>query len=413
MTTNRERVDNTIIKQPPLLLERGLLPGFQGKHVVDEGWVAVVTEGGAYRETLGPGHHSLGRFRYRRDLKVTNVNTKIQTLSVITSDEFKIQQGVANQMPMVIDVDLNLSVEYRVSDARRVAMEIERPVTALFDRVIQAARDAVSYLTINEVRTGGGAIARTIQQNLQGMQLVKTIGMEVFSTFVTSIQATDSGQDALAQTAYANFQELNDWQLQSHMTQNSQVSWEWLVINRPELAQQYIAQYGDLAKTMLEKGMLGAAGFLNAPAGSSAGNPIAGGLSNLLGNMPGMPTTPGALGQLTSGSGSAPGKDLLSRMREEREHLAKLPGAQVQLRALEDDRGEPDGSYSIGLVLPRTSGGQIEMRFVCSPRYPAERPGVDVLVNDQPTPIQSPTWQGWREGMYLIEVARDIQRYVG
>lgn len=417
MTTNRAKVDNTVIKQPPLILERGLLPGFQGKYAVEEGWVAVVTEGGAFRETLKPGHYGLGRFRYGRDLKVTNVSTKIQTLAVLTSDEFKVQQGVAGQMPLIFDVDLNLSIEYRVTDPRRVAMEIERPVTALFDRIIQASRDAVSFLSINEVRTGGGSIARTIQQNLEGMQLPKTIGMEVFSVFVTSIQATDAGQDALAQTAWQNFQELNDWELSSHMTQNSQVTWEWLVINRPELAQQYIAQYGDLAKTMLEKGMLGASGFLNSAPGSSAGNSVPSGIQNLLTGMPGMPgnsITSNASSQLLPGSspGQA-GTEIHSRMREEREYLLGMTGAEIELRAGMGSDNTPDGSYVVQVMLPRSSGGLIEILFVCPAGYPKNRPTVEVKVNDQPTTFQSPAWQAWRGGEYLVEVARDIHRYVG
>ena len=270
MNTNRDRIDNTIIKQPAVALERGLLPGFQGMYVVDQGWIAVVTEGGSYKETLQPGHHSLGHYKYNRDIKMTNVNTKLQTLAVVTNGEFKIQQSVAGQLPLALDIDLGLSVEYQVSDPLRVAMEIERPVTALFDRVIQATRDAVAFLSINEVRTGGASIARTIQQNLQGMLLPKTIGIEVFGVFITD----------------------------AYMTQNSQVTWEWLLINRPEVAQMYIAQYGELAKSMIDKGMLNTAEFLTGPPGSSP----------------------------TAADGNPPPPTLLDRMKEERGYLEKLPG---------------------------------------------------------------------------------------
>lgn len=409
MTTNRDRVDNTIIKKPAVTLERGLLPGFQGKYVVDEGWVAVVTEGGAYRETLQPGHHSLGRYKYRRDIRMTNVNTKIQTVSVITSDEFKIQQSVAGQMPLIFDVDLSLSIEYQVSDPLRVAMEIERPVTALFDRVIQAARDGVSYVGINEVRAGGGIIARTIQQNLQGMNLPKTIGMEVLGVFVTSIQATDSGEDALARTAWENFSAINEWQRDAYMTQNSQVTWEWLLINQPQIAQQYIAQYGDLAKTMIEKGMLNTAGFLNAPPGSipSVSTP---GMGNIFSGFPGLPGPPTAQGQLSAGAGVAPA-DPHARMRQEKEYLEKIDGAKVDMKAGMDSHQTPDGSYMVRLMMPRTSGGLIQVFFDCSPRYPLEAPDVTVLVDDQPTQFQSAALRGWRGGEYLVEVARDVRNY--
>ena len=342
MTTNRERVDNTIIKQPAVALKRGLIPGFQGRYVVDQGWIAVVTEGGSYKETLQPGDHSLDRYKYNRDIKMTNVNTKIQTLAVVTNGEFKVQQSVAGQMPLIIDVDLSLSVEYQVSDPLRVAMEFERPVTALFDRVIQATRDAVSFLSINEVRMGGASIARTIQQNLQGMLLPKTIGIEVFGVFITEIQPLNPGQDALAQVAWNNYTAINDWQRDAYMTQNSQVTWEWLLINRPEVAQMYIAQYGELAKSMIDKGMLNTAEFLTGPPGSSP----------------------------TAADGNPPPPTLLDRMKEERGYLEKLPGARVELRGGVDRSNTPDGSYVMRLEVPRTSGGQLEIIFDCPPGYP-------------------------------------------
>ena len=409
MSTNRERIDNTIIKQPAVALERGLLPGFQGKYVVDQGWIAVVTEGGSYKETLQPGHHSLGRYKYNRDIKMTNVNTKLQTLAVVTNGEFKVQQSVAGQMPLVIDVDLSLSVEYQVSDPLRVAMEIERPVTALFDRVIQATRDAVAFLSINEVRTGGASIARTIQQNLQGMLLPKTIGIEVSGVFITEIQARDSGQDALAQTAYQNFQRLNEWQVESYMTQNSQVTWQWLLINRPEVAQMYIAQYGELAKSMIDKGMLNTAGFLTGPPGSSPTAAGSGAMPGLLGGMPGMPGAPGAAPQLPAPAAPT----LLDRMKEERGMLGQMPGAKVELRGGVDRSNTPDGSYVMRLEVPRTSGGQLEIIFFCPPSYPKEKPSVDVLVNGQPTPFQSSALNGWRGVEYLVEVANDIRQRLG
>ena len=383
MNTNRDRIDNTIIKQPAVALERGLLPGFQGMYVVDQGWIAVVTEGGSYKETLQPGHHSLGHYKYNRDIKMTNVNTKLQTLAVVTNGEFKIQQSVAGQLPLALDIDLGLSVEYQVSDPLRVAMEIERPVTALFDRVIQATRDAVAFLSINEVRTGGASIARTIQQNLQGMLLPKTIGIEVFGVFITD----------------------------AYMTQNSQVTWEWLLINRPEVAQMYIAQYGELAKSMIDKGMLNTAEFLTGPPGSSPTAAGSGAMSNLLGGMPGMPGAPGSAPQLPAGGPAAP--TLLDRMKEERGYLEKLPGARVELRGGVDRSNTPDGSYVMRLEVPRTSGGQLEIIFFCPPGYPKEKPSVDVLVNGQPTPFQSAALNGWRGVEYLTEVARDIRQRLG
>ena len=168
----------------------------------------------------------------------------------------------------------------------------------------------------------------------------------------------------------------------AYMTQNSQVTWEWLLINRPEVAQMYIAQYGELAKSMIDKGMLNTAEFLTGPPGSSP----------------------------TAADGNPPPPTLLDRMKEEREYLEKLPGARVELRGGVDRSNTPDGSYVMRLEVPRTSGGQLEIIFDCPPGYPKEKPIVDVLVNGQPTPFQSTALNGWRGVEYLTEVARDIRQ---
>ena len=173
-----------------------------------------------------------------------------------------------------------------------------------------------------------------------------------------------------------------------------------------------IAQYGELAKTMIEKGMLNTAGFLNAPPGSSPTSSGSGAIPNLVAGMPGMPGAPGGAPQLPAGGGPA-APSLLDRMREERSFLEKLPGAKVELRSGVDRSNTPDGSYVMRLEVPRTSGGQLEIIFDCPPGYPKEKPSVDVLVNGQPTPFQSAALNGWRGVEYLTEVARDIRQRLG
>ena len=150
MANNRHLISDFDIMRPAQLLDKGLpLPGLSGRYVVDEGWVAVVTEGGGFKEILKPGTHFLNKYRFWRDVKATAIDTRIQTLSISTTREFTIAQ------PVPVEINLDLSVEYRVADPRRVTLEVKTPLTSLYDRVVQAVRGAVAYATIEEIRTQG------------------------------------------------------------------------------------------------------------------------------------------------------------------------------------------------------------------------------------------------------------------
>jgi regulator of protease activity HflC (stomatin/prohibitin superfamily) len=161
MGTNRNTIDHSAIIYPTQLLDKGIpLPFLEGKFVVDQGWCAVITEGGAFKEILEPGTHFLGKYKVFRDVKATKVDMRVKTLEVMTWGEFNISQ------PIPVEVDLSLSVEYRVADPRRVVTEVTTPLWSLFDRVIKAVRGSIIYATIDEIRTQGEGIARTTMENL-------------------------------------------------------------------------------------------------------------------------------------------------------------------------------------------------------------------------------------------------------
>ena len=171
--------------------------------------------------------HIFGTFKWGREVKATVVNVRLNTLTVSTTREFTISQ------PVPVEINLALSIEYQVVDARRVATEITSPLTCLFDRVIQSVRTAVVYATIDEIRTQGEGIARATLQRLQAMQLPKTLGVEIFNVLVTTIKDTDAGSSALASQQMKEFTTVRDWQLDSMITQQSRVTPEWLMIHRP------------------------------------------------------------------------------------------------------------------------------------------------------------------------------------
>ncbi|MDP9310398.1 MAG: SPFH domain-containing protein [Chloroflexota bacterium] len=404
MTTNRHLINDFDIVRPTQFLDKGLpIPGLGGRFTVDEGWCAVVTEGGAFKELLSPGYHYLNTFKLFREVKATLVDTRLQTLSVRTNREFSIAQ------PVPVEIDLDIAIEYRVSDPRRVALEIKTPLTSFYDRIIQAVRGVVVHATIDEIRTQGEGIASATLQRLQGMQLQKLIGIEVLSVLVSRIKATDAGSDALAAQQFKEFTTVREWQLDSMITQQSRVSWEWLLMHRPEIAQQMLATHGELAREMIDKGLLDPAGFLN----QAAGAPAQLNHGNLLGSFGfpgGMLGSSGGIGQpqlvQQAGPGTSTGNDVHTRMREEISFLEKQPGAKV------DAKLGADGSYSVLMTMPRNSGGLITLYLSCPPGYPQVPPSTTVEVDEQEMPFQSAILRRWT-GQYLVEIAREVKQYVG
>jgi len=407
MATNRHLINDFDVIRPQQLLDKGLpLPFLSGRYVVDEGWCAVITEGGAFKEILGPGTHFLEKYHFFRDVKATAINVKLNTMMVSTTREFTIQK------PVPVEINLDVAVEYQVKDARRIATEITTPLTSLFDRVIQAVRSAVVYVTVDEIRTQGEGIAQATLQRLNAMQLQKVLGIEVFNVLVTSIKATDTGTDALASQQMNEFTRIRDWQLDSAIVQGTRVTPEWLMINRPDLYAQLAAGNMMVMKELIDKGLLDPAGFLNQPSGTSAFDP-----SRLLSGFT-SPMTPSNLGGITNPNtplivdqNSGP-KDINARIREEIGYLKGLPGAKVENKPGQDDDGVPDGSFDIRVTMPRASGGQITIYISCSKSFPGTPPTIDVEVDDEEVAFQSAVLRRWT-GQYLVEIAREAKQYFG
>lgn len=412
MTTNRHLLNNLEIVKPTQLLDKGLpIPFLEGKYQVDQGWCAVITEGGAFKEILQAGTHFLGRYRMFRDVKATAIDLRIKSLTVSTTREFTIAQ------PVPVEINLDLSVEYRVSDPRRVATEITTPLTSLFDRIIQAVRGSVVYANVDEIRTQGEGISRATLQRLQAMQLPTILGLEVLNVLTLSIKATDAGNDALAQLQMGEFAKVQDWRVENAILQQTQVTPQWLMINRPELYAQLMAGNQEIIKEMIDKGLLDPAGFLNQSANAPANN------ANQLLSGYGLPGVPGMPGlpppqsfqnpnTLTPPQPDSVAKDIHSRMREELNYLEKLPGAKIESKPGTDHRGIPDGSYDLRIRIPRSSGGEIVIYLVCQAGYPQSAPAMDVEINGESTPFQSATLRRWA-GQYLVEIVREVKQYFG
>jgi hypothetical protein len=411
MTSNRHLISDLDVVRPAQLLAKGIpLPFLSGRYVVDEGWVAVITEGGTYKETLEPGTYFLNRYRFFRDVKAIAVDNRVQTLTITTMREFTIAQ------PVPVEINLDLAVEYRICDARRVALEVRTPLTSLYDRVLQAVRSIVTHVSIDEIRTQGEGIARLTLQRLQGEQLPKTLGIEVFNVLTTSIKATDAGNDALAARSMDEYTSTRDWQMEQAMLQGSQIDWNWLVVNRPELANQILANQGMVTQQMIDKGLLDPAGVLQSPAGGGMNqggfdlNSMVNPFQNGSGSLSGGASQPQLVQGGEQGKSNVGSADIHDRIREEIKMLKKLPGSTVEARPGMGKDGVPDGSYNMRVAFPRTSGGEIVLYVACQSDYPNTPPIVNVDVDGQEKSFQSAILRRWR-GQYLIELAREVKQW--
>lgn len=415
MTTNRNLLNNSEIIKIVGILSKGLpLPFLEGKYVVNQGWCAVITEGGAFKEILQPGTYFLGHYHMFRDVKATEIDMRMKTLTVSTLREFSIAQ------PLPIEINLDLAVEFRVADPQRVATEITTPLTSLFDRVIQAVRGSVVNAHVDEIRTQGEGIARSTLQRLHAMQLPSTIGLEVLNVLTTSIKATDAGSDALAQLQMSEFTKVQDWRVDNAILSQSKITPEWLMVNRPELYAQIMSGNKDIILGMVDKGMLDPAGFLNQPTTAAAYNPfdlLSGfgvmGIPGMPGLNPGQPSQSSASTNGQNNPLLSSGKqDIHSRIREELTYLEKMAGIKIDSKPGMDGRGIPDGSYNLCVSIPRNSGGDIILYFACQADYPTVVPFMEVEVNGEATPFQSATLRRWN-GQYLVEIVREVKQYFG
>ena len=417
MSNNRSLINDSEIIRGGHLLEKGLpIPGLRGTYTVEDGWCAVITVDGMFREILPAGRHIVNQYGIFRDVKATAIDVRVQTLKVSTTGEFTIAQ------PVPVQINLDVSIEYKVSDPRRVATEVKTPLTMLYDRVLQAVRSIVAYATIDEIRTQGEGLAINTLQRLHSMQLQTTIGIEVYGVLVTSIKATDTAGDALASQTMSEFTKMRDWQLDTEMTSNSRVTWEWMLIHRPEVAQQLIVTYGSLAKEMIEQGALNLSSFLNTPANGGMVNGPASILSGLglpgtgqsfPGNPPGFrPGVPSASPAWSASPEPPPAlqlsaaSSLAARMREELDYLRQQSELSI------DHRSAADGSQLLRIIMRRTSGSPAEIYCTCPANYPQAAPVIEAEIDGQSFPIQSLALRTWR-GQFLIEIMREIRQQIG
>lgn len=407
MPNNRATIDSRVLFQGPMPVERGIdLFGFGQTLEVREGFQALLLGDGTVRDVLIPGRYYLGRYPGWQNLQVIFVDTRLRTMEITTTGDFAIRT------PVALTVDLDLSVEYRVHDARRVALEIENPLRSLYDRILEITRDAIGFVSIDDVRQQGTLLSQHINRMLETHQLHLTFGIEVLRVMVTKIKGGHTTADALADQDLAIYTERIRWKEEQDRLRGTQVTWEWLLMYRPEIAQQLIDQHGKLAELMFVRtgnpawmmhNPLGTPllpGRLPFEPGMSPVGP--GSLSYVPGSVPGNNPPPAS----PSVQPALPSTSLDNRMQEERRMIeqAGISGINMKMRK------SPDG-YDVLVTFPSPSGRMVEIEFVCSSTYPETSPEMQVFVDKQHYPFMSGVIARWYRH-YLLEVIHEVRRHV-
>jgi hypothetical protein len=408
MTDNRYSINDLDLVRPEQLLDQGIpLPLLSGKYEVKEGFCAVITEGGVYKETLAPGFYYLYKYKMFRNIRAVVVDMRIKQLTISTNRKYQIK------FPVPIQLDLDLVVEYKVRDARMVALEIDQPLHALFDRVNMVINPIVSVATYDEVNLRREDFAARVLQGLKGMQLQKTIGIEVLNVIITNLKALDSGEDALSQQSMDEFQTFRNWQLDSAILQNSQMD------IRTMLLQASPDERIKIIRDLIDKGYMDpAGGFLVQPSSKSNANPSQIFNNLLAGNNFSSPqqarleSTYGFQNNNNLSTQNNQGQYTQSRMNEEINLLKTLPGAHVDVKSGTDSNGLFNGSYIVRVDMPKSSGGTIVCVFSCGPNFPDTPPRYAVEVDGEDTPFESSNVRGWRK-QYLFEIVREVIASVG
>ena len=403
VSDNRHTISELDLVRPEQLLDKGIpLPLLSGKYQVKEGFCAVITEGGVYKEILGPGFYYLHKYKLFRDVKATVVDMRVKKLDVETDRVF------AMRYPVPIQLDLDLTVEYRVVDPRMVALEIEEPLHALFDRINQSIGPLISNSNYNEVLQNRDAFSDRLLQKVIGQQFGKVIGIEVLNIIIIKLRALDTGDDAMSQQIMDEYTTVRNWQIDSTILANSPMDMMMM------LKQASPDKRIELLQDMVDKGYLDRAGNL---LNQSTGNPqseypnqmmdqLLSGFGSGMSQAPGT-NFMGGQNQLLTGNNANTGQDRNTRMREEINLLKQIPGIEVETKSGIDVDGLPNNFTNFKVDAPKQSGGKIVCYIACGPEYPGEPPLLMVEVDGEDYPYESSNMRNWR-GQYIVEIVREV-----
>jgi regulator of protease activity HflC (stomatin/prohibitin superfamily) len=416
MTNNKSKIVEDLVMGPEVVTG---IKAFQKKRV-DEGEAAVVTLDGKYRETLPPGPIYLAKFPVLTQCKMYFVKTRDRQLTVSTTGELTIQQ------PAPVLVDLSTVVSYRVVDPRIVALEVDKPLSTLFDFTLDAMRHAVQRMQFDEFLVGGQA-ANWILQALRARGLREYLGLEIINVSTSHIGANERvrqlmtdeslrqrevdvelGEQAARHQA-ALQQQLDEAYNQRDVSKLIDLTPEYLALYNPEL---FATVFGNRQATdelklqaLVEMAKMG---VISPSALSGGGQDLTQVLLGMLGGQSGQ--------SVAIGPGQAPGDNsmlgLSSGARESaaqrlKDEYAALESAGYNVVFNQLGSGE----YAIAVVLQDEEGHTLTIYLVCTNQYPVQPPQVFVELDGQEEQYQSALVRNWSLEHTTVDVVGEVMRY--
>ncbi|HRH76722.1 MAG TPA: FtsH protease activity modulator HflK, partial [Cellvibrionaceae bacterium] len=156
-----------------------------GFRVVNEQERAVVLRLGSYLETVGPG------FRWNPPLIDRVLTENVTRVRLFTTDE----QMLTKDLNIV---DIKLSVQYRIQDARAFILNVDQPEETLKQATSSALRHVVGTTLMHNVLTEGRAqLGVDVEQRLQTYLGNYTTGIDI-----EKVNIEDSNPPKEVQTAF-------------------------------------------------------------------------------------------------------------------------------------------------------------------------------------------------------------------
>jgi modulator of FtsH protease HflK len=156
-----------------------------GFRVVNEQERGVVLRLGSYLETVGPG------FRWNPPLIDRVITENVTRVRLFTTDE----QMLTKDLNIV---DIKLSVQYRIQDARSFVLNVDQPEETLKQSTSSALRHVVGTTMMHNVLTEGRAqLGIDVEQRLQAYLSNYTTGIDI-----EKVNIEDSNPPKEVQTAF-------------------------------------------------------------------------------------------------------------------------------------------------------------------------------------------------------------------
>lgn len=414
MADNRNYINESSLVKREQILAKGLpILGLSGKYQVKEGYCAVLTEGGVYKETLGPGFYHLHKYRIFRELTATVVDMRTKTLEIETDQKHQIKY------PFPVEVDLYLTIEYKVTDPRTIALEFEEPLRALFDRVTSVFDPIIANSSHEEVLTQRPLLSQKIYQGIQALQLPRTLGIDVRNVIITKLKVHDTGGDVISTRAKDETIYMREAQMEAYILAHAPRDFVSLLMQadpneRIKLMQTWIAEIGPLPESQMASPVWGGGsgfGQMQGMFGSHGGQAMLGGGYGQQQAFPNSPMTSsswqGSPTPMLPGQGGGQ-----NRMVDELNYLRAIPGAKVETRSETDQNGLATGGHMVKVTVPKQSGGRIDCYFHCPVQFPTVPPMFSLEVDGQDYPFTPASLRNWRS-QYLSEIVREVINEVG